>query len=86
MEPTDLTGDIAQQAVEPVASTADGQSNTGRAVGELIKAQQFLDAKAALANRRRGLTYTRLVTPGALDDCGRAVGGNFDNTFFGGFC
>jgi hypothetical protein len=70
---TDLSADIAQQATEPVAVTADGQSTTGRGVADLIAAQQFLDARAALAKRRRGMLMTQLTTPGPVHDGGAAV-------------
>ena len=63
----DLTADIAQQAVEPAAVTADGQSTTARPLGDAIKAQQFLDQRAAAKKRRRGVVYTQLTTPGAID-------------------
>lgn len=72
---TDLTSDIAQQAVEPASSSGDGQSTSGRSIGDLIKAQQFLDGKRAMRKRRRGIRMTQLVPPGPLDDCGRATGG-----------
>jgi hypothetical protein len=79
-DPTDLTETIATEAASPQSSAADGQVATGRPIGDLIKAQQFLDARAAMRKRRRGITYTQLTTPGALDDGGQAVapaGGNF---------
>lgn len=66
----DLTADIAQQALEPASSSGDGHSASGRAVGELIKAQQFLDARRAAKKRRRGIVTTQLTTPGAIDLCG----------------
>ena len=69
-DPTDLTDTIATEAVSPSSSSADGQSASARPIGDLIKAQQFLDAKAALKKRRRGITYTQLTTPGAIDLCG----------------
>ncbi|HEY1186929.1 MAG TPA: hypothetical protein VGE74_04695 [Gemmata sp.] len=77
----DLTNDIAQQAVEPASVTADGQSTTARPLGDTIKGQQFLDAKAAAKKRRRGVLMTVLTTPGALGDCGRVQHRNFDGSF-----
>lgn len=74
----DLSADIAAQAVEPITSAGDGQSATGRAIGELIAADQYGAAKAAVRKRRRGLSFSRLVAPGALPDCGRA-GASFDH-------
>lgn len=66
----DLSDDIAQQAVEPITSAADGQSSTGRSVGEMIQADQYLGSKAAAKKRRRGVVFTKLEAPGALPDCG----------------
>ncbi len=77
----DLTNDIAQQAVEPASVTADGQSTTGRPVNELLAAQNALDARAAAKKRRRGLLFTQLTTPGAVDDCGRVQPARFDGSF-----
>lgn len=71
---TDLSGDIAQQAAEPVTVSADGQTTTARPVADVIAAQQYLDARAAVRKRRRGVLFTKLVAPGALDDGGRAAG------------
>lgn len=76
----DLTSDIATQAVEPASAAADGQSASARPIADVITAQQFLDAKAAVKKRRRGVLFTKLVPPGALDDCGKS--GN--TTFTGG--
>jgi hypothetical protein len=63
--PTDLTGSIAQQAVEPIASTADGQSNTGRTIAELIAANNYIAACVAAKSKRRGLLFTKLLAPAA---------------------
>lgn len=79
----DLSSDIASQAVEPVSHSGDGVSTSGRPIGDLIKAQQFLDAKVAARKRRRGMVSTQLTTPPALDDGGRAVS-DFDSG--GGLC
>lgn len=63
----DLSTDIAQQAVEPVSVTADGQSTTARGIGELLVAQNALDARLNRNKRRLGLTRKRMVSPGCLD-------------------
>jgi len=65
----DLSNDIAEQAVEPITSAADGQSATGRSVEELIRADQYLAGKAAAAKRRRGMMFSVFRTPGAGSDC-----------------
>jgi hypothetical protein len=80
---TDLSDTIATEAAAPQSSAADGQSASGRPIGDLIQAQQFLDARAAMRKRRRGLLYARAITPGALDDSGRPCG---PTDFDGGFC
>lgn len=69
---TDLSTDIAQQAVEPVSSSGDGHSSSGRGIGELIKAQQFLDARVNRKRRRLGIVTRVITTPGCLDLEGRA--------------
>ncbi len=74
-DPTDLSDAIATEAVAPSSSSADGQSASGRPIGDIIKAQQFLDAKAAMKKRRRGVLFTKLTTPGAVSDCGGALSG-----------
>lgn len=65
MNPTDLTGDIAQQAVEPITVSADGQTSTGRSVDDLIKANNYLAACVAAKSKRRGLLFTKLLPPAA---------------------
>lgn len=82
---TDLSPDIAQQAAEPASVTADGQSTTARPIGDVLKAQQYLDARAQVRKRRRGMLMTQLTTPGALTDDGQAVCGCNGN-FGGGPC
>jgi antitoxin (DNA-binding transcriptional repressor) of toxin-antitoxin stability system len=74
----DLSNDIAQQAVEPIAAAVDGQSATGRPVADLIAADQYLAGKAAARRRRRGIRFTKLTTPGGLPDNGRTGTGSFD--------
>lgn len=72
----DLAETIAEQAAEPVSSSTDGQSATGRPIADLIAADQHLAAKRVAAARRplRGVAITQLITPGALDDNGRGNG------------
>jgi hypothetical protein len=72
----DLGADIAEQAVDPVASGSDGQTASGRPIGDLIAADKHLAQKRAGRRRLRGVAVTQLITPGTLDDCGRV--GSFD--------
>lgn len=74
----DLTSDIATQALEPSSVSADGQSASARPVADLVTAQQFLDARSAMRKRRRGVTFTKLVPPGAACDEGRTGVGAFN--------
>jgi len=78
-DPTDLSDTIAAEAALPISSSGDGQAATARPIGDLIKAQQFLDARAARKKRRLGIITRVMTTPGALDDGGRSIspGGNF---------
>lgn len=73
----DLSNDIAQQAVEPISSTADGQSATARSTADMVTADQYLAQKKAAKKRRRGISFTKLVPPGPADDCGRTGLGGF---------
>lgn len=74
----DLTDDILAQAVEPVASASDGQSATGRPIGDMIQADQYAATKAAARKRRRGLRFSKLLNPGALSDGGNAHTSGFN--------
>lgn len=77
---TDLTATIAEEAAAPVSSTADGQTATARPLADMITADRYLAAKAAIAKRRRGVTFGKLIPPGPLADGGGAIVG----TPFGG--
>lgn len=71
----DLTDDINDQVLEPLSSTADGQSATGRPIDDLIKVDNRNRAIAAAAKRRRGMMFSVFRTPGAGGYCG---GESFD--------
>ena len=74
----DLTTAIQQAAGDPSAVTSDGISVTARPVADLIAADQYLAGKVAAKQRRRGITFTKLVTPGAVSDNGMSLGGTTD--------
>lgn len=80
--PTDLSTTIATEAALPASSTSDGQSASGRPIGDLIQADQYLGNRKAITNRRRGMYLSRLIPPGAFG--GRACLGAFDSAFWGG--
>lgn len=77
---TDLSETIAAEAAAPVSSTADGQSATARPLADLITADRYLAAKAAMASRRKGVQFGKLIPPGPICDDGTAIIG----TPFGG--
>lgn len=66
----DLSADIAAQAVEPITVSADGQSATGRGIGELIQADQYGEMKAARKRRRFGMVISKMIPQGAAPDTG----------------
>lgn len=70
---TELTDDLVSQLSDPASSTADGQSATARPVGEVIKGITFGAAEKALAKRRRGMTFGKIIAPGPLCDNGGIV-------------
>lgn len=80
-DPTDLSTTIATEAATPQSSSGDGQSASARPIGDLIKAQQFLDARVVMKKRRRGILSTQLTTPGAIDLAGAQT-----TTGFAGGC
>ena len=72
MEPyTDLAPTISTEATLPASSASDGQSATGRSIAEIIAADQYTGNKVAIAQRRRGMVFTKIIPPGAFTDrCG----------------
>ena len=79
----DLSGIIQTEAGNPISSTSDGQSATGRSADDLIKMDRYLAMKAAAGNPLRGMYVSLLVTPAAGP--GRNCGPyDFLNNSFGG--
>ena len=66
----DLSDQIETAAATPAAASVDGQSVTSRGIADLITADQYLAVKEAVAKRRRGLAFTKLINPGAAPDEG----------------
>lgn len=73
---TDLEPTIVQAALEPASASADGQSATGRSIADLIAADQYLAGKVAAKQKRRGLTFSKIVPAGAISDDGTTLGGS----------
>jgi hypothetical protein len=76
----DLSEQIEQAGSDPATVSVDGLSVGAKPIGELIKADQYLAAKSAAANRRRGIRFSKIVNPGALSDQGGAITAGSFNT------
>lgn len=61
----DLTDRIEDAASEPVSMTSDGNSATQRSIDELIKADEYLKANAAVSSSKRGMVFQRMKPPGS---------------------
>lgn len=71
----DLTEQIVSDAAEPIASSGDGESATGRTLTELIEADKYLKGQQAVSGSNDsggprsgwgGLRTARAVPPGAV--------------------
>ena len=76
----DLSDLISTEAASPASAASDGQSASARSIGDIIRADQYVANKAAMRKRRRGITFTRLTSPGPIDD----QGGTYSPPPFGG--
>jgi hypothetical protein len=61
----ELVETIEELAQNPKKIVGDAGTVEEHAVADLIKAQQFLDARAAASRPHGGLRFTRLLPPGA---------------------
>lgn len=68
----DLNEHVVKQAAKPVSSSTAGQSATARPIGEVIDAIVFDQQRKAMAKRRRGIRFTKIIPGGPLSDGGRA--------------
>ena len=75
----DLADTITDQAGKPASFSEEGRSESARSLDDLIKADIYLAGKAARSKRRRGISFTKMIAPGALSDQGGTCssGGNF---------
>jgi hypothetical protein len=65
----DLDQTIEDAAKSPKAVAVDGVRVDAQSVDELLKADQYLQAKNAIkTSPRRGLRFNKLVPPGACSD------------------
>jgi hypothetical protein len=76
---TDLSTSIETAAGVPTSFSEEGRSVSQRPLTELIAADQYLSGVTARNKRRRGVSFTKLIAPGALADDGgsESAGGNF---------
>lgn len=73
----EIASEIERQSLEPLTSGTDGQTATGRSVGDMIQGAQFAAGVKAARRGRRGIRFSKLINPGALSDGGR-FHGSFD--------
>ncbi len=71
---TDLTTTIEDQIQNPASFSEEGRAESSRSIDDLIKADTYLAGKAARSKRRRGISFTKMITPGALSDDGGSCG------------
>lgn len=63
--PDDLDTTIRDNAQGPAKATGDSGSIEQHKLPDQIAADRYLAAKAAAKSKRRGLTFNKLVPPGA---------------------
>lgn len=73
--------DITQAIADPSSASSDGQSVTTRSASDLITLLNYQATLATINKRRRGIRYSKLLNPGALDP-GRA--GFYGDAYFNG--
>lgn len=59
---------------DPASASADGQSVTARSANDIIALLNYSATLSTIGNRRRGIRYTKLTNPGALEDTPPALG------------
>ncbi len=79
--PIDLSAQIEQAAADPQSATSDNQSATARPIADLIAADQYLAAKAAIGLKYRGIRMSKILPAGPVSDMnGSRVGGGFNTS------
>lgn len=61
----DLSAQIETAATGPSMVTVDGETVKARSIDEMIKADRYLAAKTAAANRKTGIRFAKIVAGGA---------------------
>lgn len=71
---------ITTAIADPASASSDGQTVSSRSASDLIALLNYAATLATIGNRRRGIRYTKLTNPGALDAQGYPlVGSGFNN-------
>ena len=60
---------------EPLSASADGQSASNDSIPDKIKGAQFVAGSSAVNKRRRGISFSKLIAPGAASDSSTLIGG-----------
>lgn len=63
----DLSDTIESAAGGPQTVSVDGLTTTQRSIPDLVQADQYLNARDAAAQPHRGLRFTRILAPNAVD-------------------
>jgi hypothetical protein len=67
-DPTDLSSNIASNAQGPARASGDSGSFDAHSLPDQIAADKYLKSQAAVTKRRRGLRFSRLVSPPTWSD------------------
>ena len=75
----DIVTIAEDQIAKPASFAEEGRSETARTPDDLLKFQQIAAADVARKQRRRGISFSKLIAPGALSDNGGSdsSGGSF---------
>lgn len=71
----DLTGNITTTATGPASASADGTSAEAQPIDAMVKADQYVNAKAGMANRSRGFRFSKLLLGGQVSGVSNPPGG-----------
>lgn len=76
MAAQDLATMIGTLAGNPIMGMSDGQQFQMRPMADLIKADQYLALKAAMALGSRGIRFNKIIPAGPMDDQHCNLGGS----------
>ena len=60
----DLSDQIEDDAAKPQSATIDGNTVQRSSIRDLIAADEYLKANAAIASEKRGMLFQRMKPPG----------------------